>query len=65
MPAMLVGTGYLISCALLLITNKLVVQRIPAPAAVHVIQFAFSAACPAVLAYIHRAPREPNENAAF
>ena len=43
------GAGYLVSCALLLVTNKLCVQRVPAPAAVHIVQFAFSAALPAML----------------
>ena len=44
MRAHLLGVCYLLSCSCLLIANKLVVQRIPAPALVHVSQFGFAAA---------------------
>ena len=49
LSAWLLGAGYLLSCSLMLITNKLCVQRIPAPAHLHTIQFAFSAAGPLLL----------------
>ena len=38
------GMGYLISCSLLLVANKLCVQHVPAPAFVHVVQFLAAAA---------------------
>jgi len=44
MSIALVSAGYLLSCSLLLIANKICVQRIPAPACVHIVQFVFSAA---------------------
>ena len=43
------SVGYLLSGSLLLITNKLCVQRVPAAASLHVAQFGFSAAAPLLL----------------
>lgn len=44
-----IASGYLVTCSLLLIANKVCVQAFPAPATVHVVQFAFSAAGPCVM----------------